>query len=457
MTGRRTRLVVAAVALLATTGAEGAAAQQPATFGGGRLPSAAAPKSYVPTVGISLQPRGARIAMRFDSSVACGRDVFDVVGRGEVPFDGTTFSLRGASIQNVARGRLAFEWAVNGQISGGSATGTLHVVGVRRISGRSRRCTEKPDRAFEARVAGAPAAGPAQPHPRGSYAGTSSYEIVDGITAPVILRATKDARKVTARWTMAAKCRRGPRESFVNLTPAATVGPNGGFARKERFSVRYADALVRYRTSFAGHFRTDGATGTLRLRARVYNRRGTKLRTRCDSGVRTWNAAPAAVAAGGGTAPAGGGTTPTPFPAPSALPASSGVSMTSDPGDYIGQGKSYDGVGGPIVAEARRGEKVTLGVLSGGEWRANFAAPLGQELTAGVTYTGARRSQSNGSTPLLSISGEGRGCGYSSGWFTVDHISWYPDGTLQAFSARFEQHCEDAVPALRGTWTYRHT
>ena len=453
MTGRRTKLVIAAAALMAT-GAEGAAAQQPATFGGGRFPPiAAAPKGYVPTVGISLQPRGARIAMRYDSSVRCGRDVFDIVGRGEVPFDGTTFSLRGASIQNVARGRLAFEWTVNGKINGGSATGTLHVVGVRRISGRARRCTAKPNRAFEARVAAAPAGGPARPQPLGLYAGTSSYEIVDRLPAPVILRATKNGRRIAARWTMAAKCRRGPRESFVNVTPTSKVGANGAFARKERFSVRYADALVRYRTTFAGRVRTDGATGTLRLRARVYNRSGTKLRTRCDSGVRTWNAAPAA--AGGGAAPAAGGAAPTPAPAPSTLPASSGVSMTSDPGDYVGQGKSYDGVGGPIVAEARRGERLTLGVLSGGEWRANFAAPPGQELTAGVTYTGARRIQNDGVSPLLSISGEGRGCGYSSGSFTVDHISWYPDGVLQAFSARFEQHCEDAVPALRGTWTYR--
>ena len=64
-----------------------------------------------------------------------------------------------------------------------------------------------------------------------------------------------------------------------------------------------------------------------------------------------------------------------------------------------------------------------------------------------------------GSTPADARrgSGEGRGCGYLSGSFTVDEISWYPDGTLQSFSARFEQHCDDAVPALRGTWSYRHT
>ena len=50
--------------------------------------------------------------------------------------------------------------------------------------------------------------------------------------------------------------------------------------------------VTSYRASFAGRIATDGAAGTLRLRTREYNRRGTKLLTRCDSGTRTWNAAP---------------------------------------------------------------------------------------------------------------------------------------------------------------------
>jgi hypothetical protein len=217
--------------------------------------------------------------------------------------------------------------------------------------------------------------------------------------------------------------------------------------------------MSSYRASFAGRFATDGATGTLRLRTRIFNRRGTKLRTRCDSSTRTWNAAPPPAPSAGGSAPT---PTPTPgaAPAPTGAPVSSGsssVTMTSDEGDYIGQGKTYDGVGGPIVAEGTRGDRLTLGVLSGGEWRAVFYPPSGQELNAGVTYTGARHYPTNGSGPGLSVSGEGRGCGYLSGSFTVDEIAWYPDGTLQVFEARFEQHCEDATPALRGTWRYRHT
>jgi hypothetical protein len=290
--GRSIRLVAAAMVLTAGI-AEGAAAQAPPpTLGGGRLPAASPPRGYTPTVNLSLQPRGARIAMLFDSSVLCGRDSIDVSGSGDVPFDGTSFSFRGTSVQRVASGRVAVEWTVNGQLSGARATGTLHVAGVRRSSGRSRKCARKPDRPFEVRFAGPPAGGPAQAVPRGFYAGTSSYEIFDRMLAPVTLRASKDGRKIAAQWTIGGKCGRGPREHFRNFTPAMRVRADGTFSRKERFSVRYTDALVRYRPSFSGRLASDGATGTLRLRTRVYNRRGTKLRTRCDSGTRTWNAAP---------------------------------------------------------------------------------------------------------------------------------------------------------------------
>ena len=289
MKWRPVTVTLAAMALMAVSAAE-AVAQAP-TYGGGRLPTAAPPGGYEPSMGVSLQPRGDRIAVRFDSSVLCGRDVFDVVGRRTVPFDGTTFSAQGASVKSVARGRLTFQWTLSGQLSGGIVRGVLRVVGVRRKSGRGRACATKPERPFEARLAGPPAGAPAQPPSRGFYAGTSLYEIVDGLQSPVILRASRDARKIAARWTIAAKCRRGPRDGFVNYTPPTRVGPRGGFLRKERFSVRYLDVLIRYRTSFAGRIASDGATGTLRLRTRIYNRSGTRLLTRCDSGKRRWNAA----------------------------------------------------------------------------------------------------------------------------------------------------------------------
>jgi hypothetical protein len=37
------------------------------------------------------------------------------------------------------------------------------------------------------------------------------------------------------------------------------------------------------------------------------------------------------------------------------------------------------------------------------------------------------------------------------GWFTVEDIAYQPDGSLDRFAASFEQHCNGAVEALRGS------
>jgi hypothetical protein len=167
--------------------------------------------------------------------------------------------------------------------------GTLHITG----RTRSHKCRRKPNRAFTVRIAGPRSGAPARPAPRAFYVGTSNFQLFRTIQAPVMLRATKDARKVAAEWTMDAKCGKGAPEHFLNFTPPMRVRADGTFSRSERFSVRFLDALVRFRPTFAGRITADGASGTLRLRARIFNRRGTKLKTRCDSGVVTWNAAPA--------------------------------------------------------------------------------------------------------------------------------------------------------------------
>ena len=423
------------------------------TFGGGRLQTAALPKSYEPTVGISLQPRGSQIALRFDTTLRCGKEVFEASGRKVAAFDGSSFSAAGASVKPIARGRLAFEWTLSGTLSGNAASGTLRIAGVRRAAGRKRACAAKPTRAFEARLATAPTGAAAQPRSRGLYLGTSSYEIVDRLQAPVVIRASKDARKVTARWTIAAKCRRGPRERFVNLTPPTRVRADGSFGRSERFAVRYVNALVRYRTRFSGRFAGEGASGTLRLRARVYSRSGKKLRTRCDSGTRTWNVAPAGA---GAPAPAPAPTPTTPGEPRQPVPGAWSLRMTSDAGDYIGQGQSW--THGPTTDKLSAWGSPTLVRLyltnSEGWWDGNFAAPPGQQLTQGVTYENAHRYPFNDNSPGLDVTGYGRGCNESTSRFTLDHLAFDPDGTLRTFQVTFEQHCENAQPALRGTWTF---
>ena len=72
---RRAR--IAGTMVLAAIGWAAPAAAQ--DYGGGRLPSAAVPgRAYVPTVGIALQPRGDRMALRFDTSLRCGRTSYAV-------------------------------------------------------------------------------------------------------------------------------------------------------------------------------------------------------------------------------------------------------------------------------------------------------------------------------------------------------------------------------------------
>jgi hypothetical protein len=143
--------------------------------------------------------------------------------------------------------------------------------------------------------------------------------------------------------------------------------------------------------------------------------------------------------------------------AASAQPAESGtVSMVSDPGDYIGQGQtwSYATEAGDGISASTNGSVVSVAVngYNGDWWYLDFDAPGSQPLVAG-TYASATRYPFNGTGPGLSVSGEGRGCNELTGSFTVTQAVYggADSSYLQDFEATFEQHCEGAEPALRGT------
>jgi hypothetical protein len=89
---------------------------------------------------------------------------------------------------------------------------------------------------------------------------------------------------------------------------------------------------------------------------------------------------------------------------------------------------------------------------NGDWWYLDFNAPGSQPLVPG-TYTSATRYPFNGTGPGLSVSGEGRGCNEPTGSFTVTQAVYggTDSSCLQDFEATFEQHCEGAEPALRGT------
>jgi hypothetical protein len=133
------------------------------------------------------------------------------------------------------------------------------------------------------------------------------------------------------------------------------------------------------------------------------------------------------------------------------------LAMVSDPGDYIGQGQtwSYDTAAGDVISATTNGNTLNAAVtgFNGDWWYLDFDAPNGQTLTAGTTYANATRYPFNGSGPGLSVYGNGRGCNELTGSFTVTEATFGgPDNSyVQDFVATFEQHCEGAEPALRGT------
>ena len=129
--------------------------------------------------------------------------------------------------------------------------------------------------------------------------------------------------------------------------------------------------------------------------------------------------------------------------------------MTGDPGDYISQGRDWSystGAGDRLTVNGSTDNRlVSVGIdgANGDWWHAEFQAPPGETLEPG-TYTGATRYPFNDDTPGLNVSGDGRGCNTLTGTFTVEEISFGPQGYVEDFEATYEQHCEGGQPAARG-------
>jgi len=135
------------------------------------------------------------------------------------------------------------------------------------------------------------------------------------------------------------------------------------------------------------------------------------------------------------------------------------LTLSSDPGDYIGGGQFlfFTSSDGTFTAQqnAAQGVSVAFNTPSFDHfWYLDFAAADNQLLTVGL-YTGAVRFPFQGpGQPGLSVVGDGRGCNTATGSFDVVEVVFGASGDIVAFDATFEQHCEGAVPALRGEIRY---
>ena len=130
--------------------------------------------------------------------------------------------------------------------------------------------------------------------------------------------------------------------------------------------------------------------------------------------------------------------------------------LDSQNGDFIGQGQQYlyTPADATFVAtrNVRNGVTVWLtGPAPGFFWRLNFAATGDAPLHVG-SYGNATAGNAFNE---MEVSGLGRGCELT-GRFKVLEIV-YDGNDVQRFAVDFEQHCDDADPALFGSLRYNST
>jgi hypothetical protein len=127
--------------------------------------------------------------------------------------------------------------------------------------------------------------------------------------------------------------------------------------------------------------------------------------------------------------------------------------FASDPGDYVGGGKTKSYTNSTSVFALIGSTNGVHYTVSGqrDDWTVDLMPPAGEQLHVG-TYTGAQRAPfREPGHPGLDVGGDGRGCNTLTGSFTITELVTDPTGAVKALAATFEQHCEGAAPALRGT------
>lgn len=127
------------------------------------------------------------------------------------------------------------------------------------------------------------------------------------------------------------------------------------------------------------------------------------------------------------------------------------VYLESEIGDYIGAGGTYlYTLADAIIDVSSTSALLNVSIDGNENWYGEFQG-MNSLMRLEVGYYGdlQRYPFHNPVKGGLSWYGEGRGCNTLTGWFVVDSVT-YDGDVLRAFDLRFEQHCEDGGPALRG-------
>ena len=152
--------------------------------------------------------------------------------------------------------------------------------------------------------------------------------------------------------------------------------------------------------------------------------------------------------------------TPIPTPIPTAGPfplSGNGFQMTSEPGDFIGQGvgRTFDSSDATFTDISRnmafQGVGVAIATGQPQGWFVTFAPPPGETLHVG-TYLDARQAGFNYTAPGLDVHGDGRNCANVTGMFSITRLVIDSQGQLQSLDVTFFERCNTTLegPSFRG-------
>jgi uncharacterized delta-60 repeat protein len=146
-----------------------------------------------------------------------------------------------------------------------------------------------------------------------------------------------------------------------------------------------------------------------------------------------------------------------------AAAAQTSLSMVSDPGDWIGQGLTYNlsPASGNFTASGNA-TYLTINYQNPNNvsdyWSLTFRSPFDNvPLTPGTYLNVERAAFRTLGKPGLDVTGQHRGSNTVTGQFTILQIESSPTGQITRFAADFEQHSEGSVPALRGSIRFNYT
>ena len=147
-------------------------------------------------------------------------------------------------------------------------------------------------------------------------------------------------------------------------------------------------------------------------------------------------------------------TTPPPMPGINHV---TDITMTSEPGDPIGQGRTYNFPAGSGTFRADSDSNhVTISFYSPDyreKWALSFTPPNGDFYLPVGTYTNATKNPTSFSDASMVVYGDGRGPETLTGKFTVKQSTWSP-AKLVSFWATFEQYADGSASPLRGEVRY---